>query len=321
MGIKVRLFTQDDADAWDDFCVSSLQATILHTRKFLSYHGNRFVDKSLIIEEDRKWVGLFPAALSPAEKGLAVSHPGSTYGGVLHQGGLRGERMIQTFEAILQFFIAEGCFRLLYKAIPTFYHKSPAQDDLYALFRLGAQRVRCDLSSTIDLNYRIPVNERRRRCLKKAINSGLEIVEGNENLPALWDVLKHNLATKHGVKPVHSLSEINELSERFSSSIRCVCGQLKGETIAGIVLFVTPTTYHAQYISSSSIGYEVSALDLIFEYCIDRAIQEQKRWFDFGISNENQGAILNEGLYRFKSEFGGGGFLHEFFELNLSSEN
>ena len=51
---------------------------------------------------------------------------------------------------------------------------------------------------------------------------------------------------------------------------------------------------------SNSNGYEVSGLDLIFEYSIDKAIQEKKRWFDFGISNENQGKLLNEGLYQFK---------------------
>ena len=39
--------------------------------------------------------------------------------------------------------------------------------------------------------------------------------------------------------------------------------------------------------------------------------------FDFGISTEAEGMILNEGLYRFKSEFGGGGVVHEFYEMRL----
>jgi hypothetical protein len=36
-----------------------------------------------------------------------------------------------------------------------------------------------------------------------------------------------------------------------------------------------------------------------------------------GISTEQQGTVLNDGLYRFKSEFGGGGVVHEFFEIDL----
>lgn len=317
MSLNVRLYSPNDADIWDDFCKDSLQATLLHTRRFLSYHGERFADRSLIIEEDGKWLGLFPAALNPSDNTCVVSHPGVTYGGVLHQGGLRGERMINALAEISRYYRTHGCERLIYKAVPTFYHRAPAQDDLYALFRLGALCTRSDLSSTIDLQHRLSVSERRRRSLKKANKAGVEIVEGGQHFSALWGVLADNLASKHGVKPVHTLEEIMLLAERFPANIRCICGQLNEQIVAGVVLFITPTTHHAQYIASSDKGYEVSALDLIFEHNIETAKREEKCWFDFGISSENQGKMLNDGLYRFKSEFGGGGTVHEFYELGL----
>ena len=259
----------------------------------------------------------FPAALSPAENTLVVSHPGITYGGVIHQGNLGGQRMINALEAICRYYAAQGCAKLIYKAVPFIYHKTPSQDDVYALFRLEARRTRCDLSSTIDLQHRLPVSERRHRSLKKANKAGVEVIAGVQYFPALWAVLIDNLKSKHGVKPVHALSEITLLAERFPGNIRCVAGRLNGHIVAGVVLFVTPMAYHAQYIASNDDGYESSALDSIFEHCIDAAIREGKRWFDFGISNEDQGRILNEGLYRFKSEFGGGGMAHEFYELDL----
>ncbi len=318
MNLNVRPYSANEADAWDEFCKDALQATLLHTRRFLSYHGDRFADRSLIIEEDGKWAGLFPAALSPADNACVVTHPGATYGGVLHQGGLRGERMVNALAEIGRYYRAQGCSRLMYKAVPTFYHRAPAQDDLYALFRLGAQRTRCDLSSAIDLQHRLSVSERRRRSLKKAIKAGVEIVEGIQYFPALWDVLAENLASKHGVKPVHTLAEIMLLAERFPHHIRCVCAHLNEQVVAGVVLFITPTAHHAQYIASSDTGYEISALDMVFEHAIEAATREDRRWFDFGISNENQGKVLNDGLYRFKSEFGGGGTVHEFYELDLN---
>lgn len=318
MSLNVRPYSPNYADAWDDFCKDSLQATLLHTRRFLSYHGDRFADRSLIIEEDGRWVGLLPAALSPSDGTLVVSHPGLTYGGVIHQGVLRGERMIEAITGLKQHYASLGLTKLLYKAVPTFYHQAPAQDDLYALFRSGAQRTRCDLSSTIDLQHRLPVSERRRRSLKKAIKAGVSIIEGNQHFSALWDVLADNLANKHGVTPVHAVEEITLLAGRFPGNIRCICARLNEDIVAGVVLFVTPTTFHAQYIASSDKGYEVLALDAIFEHCIGVAIQENKHWFDFGISNENQGKVLNDGLYRFKSEFGGGGTVHEFYELDLT---
>lgn len=317
MSIGVRPYNLGDADAWDGFCKEALQATLLHTRRFLSYHGDRFVDRSLIVEEDGRWIGLFPAALSFDESTHVVSHPGATYGGVLHKGELKGEQMVATLEEAGRYYASQGSTKLIYKAIPTFYHQAPAQDDLYALFRLGAQRIRCDISSTIDLHNRQPVSQRRKRSLKKAIKAGVSIVEGNQHLAAFWEILADNLVSKHAVNPVHTLAEILLLAERFPADIQCVCGAVDDVVVAGTLLFITPTTFHAQYIASSETGYNVSALDAIFEFCIDAAQQEGRRWFDFGISTENGGLVLNSGLYCFKSEFGGGGTVHELFELDL----
>ena len=319
MSLYVRPYCTIDADVWDEFCTGALQATLLHTRRFLSYHGDRFVDCSLIIEDEGKCVGLFPAALSPSDTGCVISHPGITYGGILHQGTLRGERMVEALTEIRSHFRTRGLDKLTYKAVPTFYHRAPAQDDLYALFRLGAARTRCDLSSTIDLRHRLPVSERRRRSLKKAVKAGVEVVEGSEYLPHLWEVLAENLAIKHGAKPAHSLDEIVLLVDRFPNHIRCICARQADKVVAGVLLFITQSAYHAQYIASSEIGYEVSALDLVFAHTIEVAENQGRRWFDFGISNEHQGMVLNDSLYRFKSEFGGGGTVHEFYDLKLET--
>lgn len=317
MSLSVRPYETTDENVWDEFCMRALQATLLHTRRFLSYHGDRFSDCSLIIEDEGKCVGLFPAAHSPLDPACVISHPGITYGGVLHSGDLRGERMVSALAEICDHFRARAVERLTYKAVPNFYHRAPAQDDIYALFRIGAKLSRCDMSCTIDLQYRLAVSERRRRSLKKAIKSGVEIVEGSQYLPNLWVVLVENLATKHGANPVHSLDEIVLLADRFPEHIRCICARIDGKVVAGVLLFITPTAHHAQYIASSETGYVVSALDLVFEYAIKAAGKQGSRWFDFGISNENQGKLLNDGLYRFKSEFGGGGTVHEFYELKL----
>lgn len=317
MKISVRPFNIANADDWDTFCLKSFQATLLHTRRFLSYHGENFTDQSLIVEKGDKCIGLFPAALNPNDTTCVVSHPGATYGGMLHQGRLQGAQMIAALEAISQYYAADGRKKLLYKAVPHIYHRVPAQDDLYAMFRLDAKLIRCDVSSAIDLQNRQPVSQRRKRSLKKSLKAEFVINEGSRWLAPLWEVLRVNLASKHGVEPVHTLTEIQLLAERFPDNICCVCGIFEGRVVAGVLLFVTPTAFHAQYITSSEIGYEISALDAIFEYCIEAAQRNGKRWFDFGISNENSGWVLNEGLYGFKSEFGGGGVAHEFFELDF----
>lgn len=316
--MQARPYTGADAAQWDAFCAASFCATFLHTRRFLSYHLDRFVDLSLIVEDEGQWVGILPAARHPRDDACVVSHPGITYGGLLHDGNLRGERMLAAIETTVRFYASRGSRRLVYKPVPHIYHRVPAEDDLYALFRLNAVRSRCDLSCAIDLAHRLAASERRKRSRRKAERAGARVTEGPQHAIALWNVLRENLAREHGAAPAHTLEEITLLKELFPENIRVVAAELDGKLEAGVILFVTETAHHAQYIASSEKGYEACALDAVFEHCIAAAQSAGARWFDFGTSNESEGRVLNEGLYRFKSEFGGGGIAYEFYELAIS---
>ena len=316
--MHVRRFETGDTEQWDEFCEQALNATLLHTCRYLSYHGNRFQDESLIIEDEKgRMIGLFPAARDPKNGDTVTTHPGITYGGVIHAGRLVGERMLETLDTLKAHYRAAGYLFLVYKAVPHIYHRSPAQDDLYALFRHNAQRFRCDLSTTVRPEARLRKSERRRRALKKAEKANVTIEEGTALIEPLWQVLRANLAEKHEATPVHSEAQMRLLAERFPENIRIITGWCNNELVAGVVVFVAGPAHHAQYIAASPKGHEVNALDIIFEACIARAEREGADWFDFGISNENQGRYLNSNLYRFKSEFGGGGTVHEFYQLDL----
>lgn len=314
MSIELVPYESEHADDWDVFCAGAANATILHTRRFLSYHGERFNDLSLLVMDAGKLVGVFPAAQSLSDPALVVSHPGATYGGLVHQGKLGGTRMIEALEAIVEQYAKSGYQRLQYKPLPLIYATVPAQDDLYALFRLGAQRVRCDLSCAIDLAARRTSSERRRRGLKKA-QAAVTLSSEPKLMGELWQVVAQNLARKHDARPVHSLGELAMLHERFPQHIQVRCALKDGVVEAGVVFFNAARVWHAQYIAASEAAYEVSALDAVFDAAILEAEQAGSRYFDFGISNEDGGKVLNDGLYRFKSEFGGGGVAHEFYEL------
>ena len=317
MSFAVTPYAPEYEGLWDNWCGDAGNSTFLHSRRFLGYHGGRFDDASTLIYNSGRLVGILPAARTPHEPTLVVSHPGATYGGVVHQGWLGGERMIEAFECLKAHYHQLGYTKLLYKPLPHAYARVPSQDDLYALFRLGARRVRCDLSCAIDLSARRAPSERRQRGLKKALKS-VTLASGSEVLADLWNVLDENLERKHDAKPIHSLDEMALLIRRFSNNIQLRCAIIDGRVEAGIVLFTSANVWHAQYIASSEKGYAVSALDAVFEAAIDEARKSCARYFDFGTSNEDNGFVLNEGLYRFKSEFGGGGVVHEHYELMLS---
>ena len=317
MSIELVPYEPRHEEAWDEFCAVAANATFLHTRRFLSYHGQRFKDMSLLVLESGKILGLFPAAQSLYDPELVVSHPGITYGGLLHQGKFAGNRMIEVFEAIVARFAQIGYCRLQYKPLPFIYATTPSQDDLYALFRLGAQRVRCDLSCTIDLAARRLLSERRRRGLKKA-QKVVSLSSDPIFLGDLWRVVAQNLARKHDARPVHSLEELTLLQQRFPRQIRVRCALMDGVVEAGVVLFNTGRVWHSQYIAASEAAYSVSALDAVFAAAIIEAQEADVRYFDFGTSNEDNGKVLNDGLYRFKSEFGGSGVAHDLYEFHLA---
>ena len=317
---QISPYASDDQAEWDEFIADAPMATFLHSRRFLSYHGDRFADQSLMLRDSRsRLVGVFPAAADPAVDRRVVSHPGITYGGVVHRGLLGGAAMLHAIAEIRDHYARQGFRTLRYKAVPEIYHRRPSADDVYALGNLGARLYRCDLSCAIDLEDRSPPSERRRRGERKALEQGVDVVLDSAHLEEFWVVLEENLATRHGARPTHSVDEMQLLLQLFPESIEVVTARVQGSVVAGVVLFKTNRVVHAQYIGSTEEGRAASALDAVFGECVRRAMTSGARFFDFGISTEDEGRMLNAGLHRFKSEFGGGGVVHMFYELDSDS--
>jgi FemAB family len=317
MPLIVAPYSHSDATEWDNLVENSTSGTFLHTRRFLAYHRDHFVDTSLCIRDDGWLIGVLPAASVSEDASRVVSHPGLSYGGLVHDGKLCGQDMLSVWGSVLNHYADRGFKSLCYKVVPTIYQRAPAQDDIYAIFRHSGRRYRCDLSVAIDLRFRLEVSSRRRRGVKKAIKAGVVVSDDPNCAAGLWSVLEQNLSERHNARPTHRLEDIQYLREQFPDNIYFVSACVKDVIIGGIVLFVTPTVLHTQYICSNDQGKILGALDLVFSTAIEMAIKRNTRYFNFGICNEDNGNILNEGLYRFKSEFGGAGVVHEFYEMML----
>ena len=315
--VVVRVFQQADAALWDAFVAASWNGTFLHTRRFLSYHRGRFNDLSLLLEVGGKLVGVFPAALDPDQEGTVTSHPGITYGGLVHQGACTGETMVETLTALAGWYCAQGLEQLRYKVVPFPYQQTPSQDELYALFRLGARRYRADLAAVVDYAARPKLHQLRRRGLKKATRAGVVIAGGTAYLQSFWELLNAHLQEKFGVAPTHSLAECEELCRLFPEQLECVVALQEGVIVAGVLLFHHARTVHLQYAATSAAGRRVGALDLLLEGCLEASRADGRRHFSFGISNEKEGTLFNSGLHRFKTGFGAGGVVHEFYEVDL----
>lgn len=312
MTIEVRPYDAADDATWDDLVARSANGTFLHTRRYLGYHGDRFADRSLVVLNEGRPVAVLPAALDPDDAGCVVSHPGITYGGLVHLPSFRGSAVVAALDACLA---AWGADRVVYKPVPHVFHRAGAQDDLWALFLRDARRVRCDLSWAVDLLAPHTKSTNRDRAAAKAARAG--VVAGSEpgRLDEYWDLLAANLAERHGARPVHTAGEMRDLMARFPDAIELHVAVLDGALVAGVVVYVTERAWHSQYIASNAAGRDAGALDAIFAFGFERARAAGARAYDFGISNEDRGRTLNDGLYRYKSSFGGGSVVHEQYEL------
>ncbi|WP_322030603.1 GNAT family N-acetyltransferase [Paraburkholderia sp. J76] len=311
--IKITRYMREDKARWDQFVSESRNATFLLSRDYMDYHSERFVDHSLLIR-DAKGALL---ALLPANQhdGTLQSHGGLTYGGVISSISMTTPTMLEVFDAVVGYLREQGFKRLAYKTIPSIYHRYPAEEDRYALFRLDARLTRRDVLSVIAQEPRIPFQKRRQRKITQAGKLALEIRTSNEYGP-FWAILEENLAAAHGVKPVHTLDEIQMLAQRFPQNIRLHVCLEEGKVVAGVVVFDTGRVAHMQYISTSLRGRETGALDLLFATLIERDYA-QRAFFDFGISNEDNGRYLNVGLIEQKEGFGARAVVHDFYELAL----
>ena len=317
-GLTVRSFAAVQAGDWDDLVRRSCNGTFLHTRRFLSYHGDRFADRSLMLHDRRGRVtGVFPAAVSPADRETIVSHPGLTYGGLVHDGSVRGASMIVALHEIAGHYRRLGYRRLRYKAVPAIYHSIPADDDLYALFRLGARCDRSDLSATIDLSHRGRVSQRRIRSRRAAEAEGVSIHDSWDEIEEFWGILEANLTQRHGASPAHSVADIRLLHNRFPDEITLITARVGQLLAGGAVLFATGPVLHMQYTAATDRGRAACTTDLVMECGIELARRGGRRYFDFGISTLSEGWFLNESLYQFKTSFGAGGVTYDHYELDL----
>ena len=113
---------------------------------------------------------------------------------------------------------------------------------------------------------------------------------------------------------MHSVEEMKQLKEAFPDKIHLFVAYSKDEAVAGTVIYETDQVAHAQYIAASGEGRRVQALDGLFAHLITE-VYAGKRYFDFGISTEQGGRYLNEGLAFQKEGFGARAVMYDTYEM------
>lgn len=305
------------AGLWDSAVAASRNGTFILTRPYMDYHADRFADRSLLIADDSgRTVALFAAATAPDSDSVVAAHPGLTYGGLLPAMNLGGAAILEIMALVADHYRQQGYTALTVKPVPHIYHRQPADDDIYALWRLGATMSACRLSAAMRPADCLPPDTNTRRNIGRAEKNGIIVTESTD-IDAFHAMLAQNLAERHnGATPVHTAAELRLLACRFPENIRLVTARnaTDGDLLGGCLLFITDTCVHTQYIASTPRGRELRALPAVFSALIADC---PRTWLDFGTSNEAGGHVLNEGLLRQKYGFGARGVVYPEFTLNL----
>ena len=309
---EIKKYSPADRTAWDQFVKTSKNGTFLFERAYMDYHSDRFTDFSLLIFRKGRLYALLPAN---RVADTLHSHQGLTYGGFVMNDRATVSDVLEMFGAVNLFLRQNGFSKVVYKAIPYIYDRIPAQEDLYALFRAGATQIAGNISSAIYSEDRLKFTESRKSGLRKARAAGLRVTE-SDDLATFWNILSTNLEDKYSVKPVHTLAEISLLKSRFPKHIKLYLCLHEDTPLGGTLVYETGRVVHTQYISANLAGKNSGALDLLFDYLINKKYADIQI-FDVGQSTENSGYILNENLIFQKEGFGGRGVMYNVYEYTI----
>ncbi len=311
--MEIRRYRREDKELWNSFVSKARNATFLFDRNYMDYHADRFDDNSFMFYHKGKLKAVLPANVAGD---TLYSHQGLTYGGLLLDKKATVEDVLECFDSLNSWLRENGISKVVYKTLPWIYQQYPSEEDLYALtWKCKAQLISRDISSSIVIDNKLKFAESRKSGIRKALSLNIEVGESND-VDGFWHVLEDNLGNRYNAKPVHTSSEMKLLMSRFPNNIKLYVAKMNGEIVGGTLIYVTPQVVHTQYISASVEGKKHGALDLLFDYIINK-VYANCRYFDFGKSTEQGGAYLNEPLIFQKEGFGGRGVCYDWYQWEL----
>jgi len=306
-------YTIEQKNNWNEFVKNSKNTHFFFLRDYMEYHSDRFEDFSLMVfDETEKLIAILPANI---KEEVLYSHQGLTFGGFLVDDKMKTETMLEIFELLKQFLKEQNIKKIVYKCIPYIYHIKPSEEDRYVLFRNDVKLIRRDVSSTIDLTEQVRYSKGRKWTINKAKKESIETFQ-SDDYETFWELLTGVLESNHEAKPVHTLEEIKKLASLFPKNIKLFLAKKDERIVSGALIYENQNIVHTQYLANSEEGRELGALDLLIDYLI-KDIYKNKKYFDFGISNEDAGRYLNTGLIAQKEGFGARAVVHDFYELEI----
>ena len=322
MSILIRKYSALDETKWDNFIQSSLNGTIFHLRKFLSYHINRkFIDHSLLFIKNNFIISIFPAVeiMENSEKVL-YSHPGASYGGFVYNdiSYADAEEIIN----LIDIYCINNNFKKIFFVSTPIIYNSKTNDTLnYLLHRHSFEIAECYISSVIEINKNDnPINylnKRKKRYIQNYFSDENLTIKQINDFDNYYPILLSN-KQKHNILPTHSLEELKRLNNLFPQKLHLLLLYHNQKIIGGALNIIA--NEFCGILFYNMIDYEYKKLQpatiQIFE-SIKWAQKEGLKFLDLGVSQKPKSKNPMEphkDLITFKEQFGSMGILRIAFK-------
>lgn len=293
---------------WDEFIDNSINGTIFHKRRFLSYHGNKFAGKErfLVFLNGTSVYAQICLSIDENEDGRLITRSpyGASYGGVV-------------FLAIPSYKEGKEIARLLIEylctnKVETCFITHPIQccnkyslDTFYFnLLENGFRSINRDISSVMVIEEKTikeQLNSAVRWKIKSALNKGI-VINDNPELEKVYKVLEEEQKSKFNKSPTHSYDEFCLLHKLFPKKIRSFSVEYEGITIAGMTCFAINKYVNSSFYLCIDEKYSyLNALRPLVMRGLEYTQTIGYKYFDFGTSSLNMRA--HENVFDFKEDF------------------
>jgi hypothetical protein len=297
----------------------------LHTRSFYDHNPlNKMDDSSFLFYKKKRIIAVMPCNIyNTNSNGLILnSFLRATYGGFVVNNQVGTEEALEIIDITIKTAKDLGINEIIVRNPFRIFQNALCDETDYAMWFHNFKIKYRELETVVALDTKsapsLLYHESTARSVKKARKT-VQIGLSNE-FEAFWTVLTGNLMNKYGLKPTHSLIEINALMHCVGEDkVKLFVAKCGEEIAAGIVLFILNNkAIQAQYIGSSDKFQEHRPLNAVIDEIIFWGRNNGFSYLNLGTSNSNQGKDVNLGLFRFKEGFGGRNILRETMHLLIN---
>jgi len=332
---QIRLVKYEPAlaERWDSFIDNSINGTLFHRQRFMSYHPvGKFADASLLFYEGNKLLSVFPAAIIKAADGKKVlkSHPGTSYGGLVFEQTLPLEDIFSILESLHEYANQEQVNQIEFRQGPKIFNKVLVDQFDFALVHFNYERKEQELATFFPLEqftfnenfeeFLMQFPQKNRNEIRKGIKEELVFknLSGNAELANFYEILCKSLEMRFQKKPTHTFEEFETILRLYPE--QCfVAGIFKGDILtAGF--FIMQLNERGWHIFYAPMNYEyqnLRPLNFGVAQLIHLAMKKGMKVLNYGISTEQGGKHINWPLFKFKENFNGTGVIRTYWVKHL----